>query len=194
MVIKTRPRRNTVSAWLLTIRMPLSHIQVWRHLWTTQLLSLMKITDPERQQLLTVLLRLSTKSGCYPRSFIMPCDPPDTRESVTCSPSGEIFTGFIKGKKVCLKVVRLSYFTGVETAAFKVFLKFCFFQAPSWRMMPWIVLHEGDHYSGAITTSQHHPFLWSPAPGWQSTKDMHHLALDGKWEPSLLSLQKPRCQ
>ncbi|KAF5352379.1 hypothetical protein D9756_006148 [Leucocoprinus leucothites] len=72
------------------------------------LLSLSKLGESVRRQTLTVLLRLSTSSGLYPRSFDLRGDQPTSSKMVTTAPSsyGDIETGFIGNGKVCLKILR----------------------------------------------------------------------------------------
>ncbi|KAJ3563661.1 hypothetical protein NP233_g8798 [Leucocoprinus birnbaumii] len=66
-----------------------------------------QVTDIARKELLTVLLRLSTATALYPRTFRLADDPQVNKEPITCGYYGDILRGYVQEQCVCVKVVKV---------------------------------------------------------------------------------------
>ncbi|KAF9441592.1 kinase-like protein [Macrolepiota fuliginosa MF-IS2] len=87
------------------------------------LLDLPQITGPSKNDILTALIRLSTTSGLYPRSFTLKSvDLHIGKTPIASGHFGEILEGTIQGQRICVKVIKLYQRSHIMNAL-KVFLK-----------------------------------------------------------------------
>ncbi|KAF5349262.1 hypothetical protein D9756_009439 [Leucocoprinus leucothites] len=81
------------------------------------LLSFPQICEISRSELLSVLLRVCTATGLYPRTFRLAHDPQVNKEPITCGYFGDILRGYVQEQCVCVKVVKV-YRKGPKSSKF----------------------------------------------------------------------------
>lgn len=82
-----------------------------------QLLTFPQMSGVIRSELLSILIRLSTATGLYPRSFKLVHDPQVNKEPITCGYFGDILRGYVQEQCVCVKVVK-AYRKGSKSSKF----------------------------------------------------------------------------